>query len=76
MKHFDLPVPLFGFIVGTRVLLGAGIGLLVAEKLDRRTRRKVGAAFVGLGALTTIPAAFFLFGRPSNPERDVRVVAT
>lgn len=63
MKNVDLPMPVFGFIVATRVLLGAGIGLLVAEKLDRKTRRSVGAALVAVGALTTIPAAFTLFGR-------------
>src|SRR5881296_1825450 len=55
MKKLDLPLPLFGFIVGTRALLGAGIGLLLADKFPRRTRRSVGATLVMLGALTTIP---------------------
>jgi len=70
MKTFDLPVPAFFFIVGTRALLGAGIGLLVADKLDRKCRRGVGATLVILGALTTIPAAFLLFGRDSRPRPD------
>jgi hypothetical protein len=73
MKTFDLPVPAFFFIVGTRALLGAGIGLLVADKLDRKCRRGVGATLVILGALTTVPAAFLLFGRDSKPRPDAVV---
>ena len=73
MKTFDLPVPAFFFIVGTRALLGAGIGLLVADKLDRKCRRGVGATLVILGALTTIPAAVLLFGRDSKPRPDTVV---
>jgi hypothetical protein len=61
MKSFDLSKPAFFFIVGTRALLGAGIGLLVADKFRRSTRRSIGATLVTLGALTTIPAAFALF---------------
>jgi hypothetical protein len=76
MKNIDLPMPFFGFIIATRALLGAGIGLLVAEKLDRRTRHQLGAALVGLGALTTIPAAFTVFRRISNREPEPLVVAS
>jgi hypothetical protein len=62
MRNVDLPMPLFGFIVATRALLGAGIGLLLADKFRRSTRRSVGATLVAVGALTTIPAAIALFG--------------
>jgi Na+-driven multidrug efflux pump len=72
MKRLDLPAPAFFFIVGTRALLGAGVGLLVADKLGRRQRHRLGAVLVGVGALTTIPAAFALFGRGfSNPDPKV-----
>jgi hypothetical protein len=76
MKRFNLPAPAFFFIVGTRALLGAGIGLLVSDKLARKQRRALGATLVGLGALTTIPALFLLFGRKSNPHPDLPVVAS
>jgi hypothetical protein len=68
MKKFDLSAPSFFFIVGTRALLGAGIGLLVADHLRRKPRRRVGATLVTLGALTTIPAAFTLFSSRSEPR--------
>ena len=60
MKNVVLNLPAVGFIVGTRVALGFGIGLLVADKLGETRRRSVGAALVAIGALTTIPAAAFL----------------
>jgi len=68
-RKLDLSVPEFGFVVGTRAALGVGIGLLVAERLRRRPRRRLGAALLGLGALTTIPAAWLLRARirPSQP---------
>jgi hypothetical protein len=42
-------------LAGTRVALGVGIGLLVAERLDARARRGAGAALLIVGALTTVP---------------------
>jgi hypothetical protein len=60
MKKIDLSMPAFFFIVATRALLGAGIGLLAAERIRRNKRRHVGLALIAVGALTTIPAAFAL----------------
>jgi hypothetical protein len=62
MKRLDLSLPEFGFVVATRAALGAGIGLLLADRLCRKTRRGVGLTLVTLGALTTIPAAMAVFG--------------
>jgi len=74
MKRLNLPAPAFFFIVGTRALLGAGVGLLVSDKLSRRRRKTVGAALVGLGALTTIPAILSLMR--SRTTADVVVLAS
>lgn len=46
----------FGFILGTRMALGFGIGLLVADRLPARRRRALSAALTAFGAATTIPA--------------------
>lgn len=62
MKRLDLSLPEFGFVIATRAALGVGIGLLLADRLCRRTRRGVGLTLVALGALTTIPAAMAVFG--------------
>ena len=75
MKRFDLPAPSFFFIVMTRALLGAGVGLLLSDKLPRKRRKTVGATLLGVGALTTIPALLTLFGRGSNPRRNLVVAS-
>ena len=57
MKSVVLTVPMFGFVVATRAVLGVGVGLLVAERLPRTQSRALGRILVAIGALTTIPAA-------------------
>ncbi len=66
MKKVELLLPQLFFIAVTRGMLGAGIGLLVAGRLSRRQRRRVGTALAIVGAVTTVPAAF-LVGRSSRP---------
>jgi hypothetical protein len=68
MKRFNLPAPAFFFVVFTRALLGAGVGLLVSDKLSRRRRKTLGATLVGVGALTTIPALWVLFGGSTKSD--------
>jgi hypothetical protein len=68
VKKVDLTFPQFGFVVATRAALGAGIGLLAADRLCARDRRRLGFALLAFGALTTVPAAFMLFGARPEPE--------
>ena len=42
-------------IAGTRVALGAGLGLLIADRLNRDQRTGAGWALLGVGVVTTIP---------------------
>jgi len=63
MKTVSLSLPMFGFIVGTRAALGAGVGLLLSGKLDKAQRRALGVTLVSIGAATTIPAAMAVFRR-------------
>jgi hypothetical protein len=63
METVTLTLPQFLFIVGTRAMLGVGIGLLVSDKLNSSTRRTVGLALAAIGAATTIPAARLVFGQ-------------
>ena len=44
-------------LIGTRVALGVGIGLLLATRLNDRARRGAGVALLAVGALTTVPMA-------------------
>jgi hypothetical protein len=59
----ELTIAEIGLIAATRVLLGAGIALLLADKLSAEQRKAVGWTLVGVGALTTIPLALEVFGK-------------
>jgi hypothetical protein len=56
-------------IAMTRGMLGAGIGLLVAGKLSTEQRVAVGRTLMAIGAVTTLPLAWRVFGhsRPALP---------
>jgi hypothetical protein len=58
MKQLVLNPPTLGFVVATRAALGVGIGLLLAGRMPESRRRATGLALVGIGAVTTIPAAW------------------
>ena len=57
MKTKTLTVPELMFIVGTRAALAAGAALLLSGKMNAKTRRAAGLALIGVGGITTIPAA-------------------
>jgi len=61
MKQHEVTVPQIGLIAGTRAMLGAGIALLLSEKLTAEQRRATGWTLVAVGALTTIPLVLQLF---------------
>ncbi len=60
MKEKTLRVTDVMLLVGTRVALGIGVGLLVATRLDDRARKAAGVALVAVGVLTTVPIALNL----------------
>lgn len=47
---------------GTLVMLGAGIALLLSEKLSDEQKRAIGWTLFAIGALTRIPLALQLLG--------------
>ena len=55
-------IPQIGLMVGTCAMLGAGIALLLSEKLTGEQRRAIGWTLIAVGALTTIPLAVQLLG--------------
>src|SRR3954463_3432796 len=71
MQEKTLTVPELILIAGTRVALGAGVGLLLAEKLGREGRKSAGWALLSVGALTTIPLAMNILSKPSDTLRKV-----
>lgn len=57
MRKLMLTVPQVGLFTGTRAMAALGIGLLLADRLDRSQRRAVGITLLAVGAVTTIPLA-------------------
>lgn len=57
MKKHAVTLPEVGLIAVTRVMLGAGIGLLLSDKFAPEQRRAIGWTLVAVGVITTIPIA-------------------
>ncbi|HVC98804.1 MAG TPA: hypothetical protein VND64_34385 [Pirellulales bacterium] len=68
MKERKISLPELGLIAGTRFALGAGVGLLLADCLDHGQRRAAGWALALVGALTTIPLAMEVLGKPAGQD--------
>ena len=68
MKERALTIPEIMLIAGTRVALGAGIGLILADRLSEDRRRGAGWALLAIGVLTTLPLLMNVLGKSSMPE--------
>ena len=69
MQERSVTIPELMLIAGTRVALGAGVGLLVGEKLPREARKSVGWALLSIGVLTTIPIVIGILSKPQVLEK-------
>ncbi len=69
MHRQPLSIPELAIIAGTRAALGAGIGLLAANKLSDERRAGLGWALLGVGVLSTIPILIELSRRSERPRR-------
>ena len=63
MKTSQLTLPEIGLIAATRGMLGAGLGLLVAGRLNDQRRRRVGRTLLAVGVLSTLPLVAGVFAR-------------
>ena len=68
MVERGLTIPEILLIGGTRAALGAGLGLLIADKLSPEARRGAGWALLAVGALSTIPLVLDVLGKPQLAE--------
>jgi len=62
MRETSVTLPELALIAGTRAALGAGLGLLLADRLGDDRRKAVGWTLLLIGALSTIPLAFEVLG--------------
>lgn len=57
MRLITLPLRAVFFVIATRAVLAAGVGLLLADRVPADRRRRIATALIAFGAITTIPAA-------------------
>ena len=69
MRESTLTIPEIALIGATRGALGAGVALLLGDKLDRKERRAVGWTLFLVGIVTSIPLALVVFG--NKPARHL-----
>ena len=63
MKKAELTLPEIALIAGTRGMLGAGVGLLLADRLNDDQRKAIGWTLFIVGTISTIPLAIEVFSK-------------
>jgi len=63
MRDYTVTLPELSLLAGTRAVLGAGLGLLLAGRLNDDQRRAAGWALLTVGAISTIPIAIEVLGK-------------
>ena len=61
MKTAELTMAEIALIAATRRVLGAGLGLLLADRLNEDQRKAAGWAMFLIGAISTIPLVLDVF---------------
>lgn len=70
MRNAILSIPELGLIAGTRGMLGAGLGLLLADRMSPEARRAVGWTLIAVGAVTTVPLIAGVLTHLTEEPRD------
>jgi len=73
MIEKNITLPEMVLWTGTRVALGAGIGMLISRRLSKDAMKAAGLALTVVAGFTTIPLAISIMGkknltRPENQE--------
>lgn len=63
MKESRLTIPEVAAIAGTRIALGGGLALLLADRIERKQRKAVGWTLFLIGAVTTVPLAMMVLDK-------------
>jgi hypothetical protein len=71
MHEITITRPELVLVAGTRVALGVGIGLLLADCLADKQRRAIGWTLAIGAALSTIPLAFEVLGKARPMVRSM-----
>jgi len=63
MKHASLTIPEIAAVAATRAAGGAGLALLLGNRLKPEQRRTVGWILLAIGIITTVPLVVDIFGK-------------
>jgi hypothetical protein len=75
MMERNVTLPEMILWTGTRIALGAGIGMLVSRGLSKDAMKAAGLALTVLGGFTTIPLAIAIVGTKGASRSEIRSVA-
>jgi hypothetical protein len=67
-RKVTLPVPELALIAFTRAMAGAGLGLLLADRLKPNQKRAIGWSLFAVGILSTFPLAADVLCRHKQSE--------
>jgi hypothetical protein len=76
MKMRTVTLPQLALIGGTRAAAGAGLALLLADRLAPAQRRAVGWTLLAVGAISTIPLVAEVMFRNGRSEATARLEAS
>jgi hypothetical protein len=74
LEKFGNNLPVSGIVALSQVAVGFGVGLLLADKLDRSVREKAAIALIGAGLATVIPVVAGIINNVSNRPASSRRV--
>ena len=75
MIERNITLPEMILWTGTRIALGAGIGMLIARGLSKDAAKAAGLALAVVGGFTTIPLVISIVGKKNVTRPEIRSVA-
>jgi hypothetical protein len=75
MIERNITLPEMILWTGTRVALGAGIGMLISTRLSQDAMKAAGLALTVVGGFTTIPLVISIMGKKNLTRPEIRAVA-
>ena len=75
MIERNITLPEMILCTGTRVALGAGIGMLISRRLSKDSMKAAGLALTVVAGFTTFPLAIAIMSKQSLTRSEIRSVA-
>jgi hypothetical protein len=75
MIERNISLPEMILWTGTRIALGAGLGMLISRALSRDAAKAAGLALAVVGGFTTIPLAISIWSKQNVTRPEIRSVA-